>query len=84
MIEHVHQPIAGLLASGILLTDILGAMVVDRMLLLRNGREIVLTIRPDRGTFSRAILRGFATTSLGSTLVSLPVSGASGANRQYM
>ena len=46
MIEHVRQPIAGLLASGILLTCILGAMVVDRMLLLRNGREIVLPIRP--------------------------------------
>jgi uncharacterized membrane-anchored protein len=46
MIEHVRQPIAGLLASGILLTGILGFMVVDRMLLLRNGREIVLPIRP--------------------------------------
>jgi uncharacterized membrane-anchored protein len=46
MIEHVRQPIAGLLASGVLLTGILGAMVVDRMLLLRNGREIVLPIRP--------------------------------------
>ena len=46
MIERVRQPIAGLLASGVLLTGILGAMVVDRMLLLRNGREIVLPIRP--------------------------------------
>jgi uncharacterized membrane-anchored protein len=42
----VRQPIVGLLASGAVLTCILGAMVVDRMLLLRNGREIVLPIRP--------------------------------------
>jgi uncharacterized membrane-anchored protein len=46
MISHVRQPVAGLLASGVLLTGILGAMVVDRMLLLRNGREIELPIRP--------------------------------------
>lgn len=46
MIEHVRRPIAGLFASGVLLTGILGFMVVDRMLLLRNGREIVLPIRP--------------------------------------
>jgi uncharacterized membrane-anchored protein len=46
MIEHVRQPVARLLASGVLLTGILGFMVVDRMLLLRNGREIVLPIRP--------------------------------------
>ena len=46
MIELVRQPIAGLLVSGVLLTGILGFMVVDRMLLLRNGREIVLPIRP--------------------------------------
>jgi uncharacterized membrane-anchored protein len=46
MIEHFRQPIAGLLATAVLLTGILGAMVVDRILLLRNGREIVLPIRP--------------------------------------
>jgi uncharacterized membrane-anchored protein len=46
MIERVRQPIAGLLASGVLLTGILGAMVVDRILLLRHGREILLRIRP--------------------------------------
>jgi uncharacterized membrane-anchored protein len=59
MIEHVRQPVARLLASGVLLTGILGFMVVDRMLLLRNGREIVLPIRPVdprdlfRGDFAR-------------------------------
>jgi uncharacterized membrane-anchored protein len=46
MIAQVRQPIAGLLASGVLLSGILAAMVVDRMLLLSNGREIVLPIRP--------------------------------------
>lgn len=38
--------LAGLALSAALLTGILGYMVIDRVQLLRSGREIVLPIRP--------------------------------------
>jgi uncharacterized membrane-anchored protein len=81
MIEYIRRPIAGLLASGLLLTGILGAMVVDRMLLLRNGREIVLPIRP---VDPRDLFKGdFAGLSYDiSRLDAGLVSGLGGAQRE--
>jgi uncharacterized membrane-anchored protein len=73
MIALIRQPIAGLLASGVVLTGILGAMVIDRMLLLRNGREIVLPVRPVdprdlfKGDFARL---GYDISRLNADLVS--------------
>ena len=46
MIERLKGPLAGIVASAVLLTGILGWMVVDRVRLLAAGREIVLPIRP--------------------------------------
>ena len=40
------HPLAGVIATALLLTAILGSMVVDRVRLLQTGREIVLPIKP--------------------------------------
>ncbi len=40
------HPFAGIAAAGVVLCAILGYLVVDRLLLLSRGREVVLTIRP--------------------------------------
>lgn len=40
------NPLLAIMASVLLLTGILGWMVLDRVRLLRSGREIVLAIRP--------------------------------------
>jgi uncharacterized membrane-anchored protein len=46
MIEVLKRPVAAVIASVVLLTSLLGAMVFERVQHLRNGREIVLAIRP--------------------------------------
>ena len=46
MMRLIERPIAGIVASAVLLTGILGWMVADRVRLLKSGREIVLPIRP--------------------------------------
>lgn len=46
MNDWLKHPLAGLVASAVLLTGILGYMVIDRVRLLKAGREIVLPIRP--------------------------------------
>ncbi len=46
MIELLKRPVAPVVATAILLTGILGAMVYERVQHLRTGREIVLPIRP--------------------------------------
>jgi uncharacterized membrane-anchored protein len=40
------HPLAGVIASAVLLTAILGYLVIDRVHLVLTGREIVLPIRP--------------------------------------
>ena len=40
------HPFAGIIAAGVILTTLLAYLVVDRVLLLSRGREIVLAIRP--------------------------------------
>ncbi|MEZ5855573.1 MAG: GDYXXLXY domain-containing protein [Hyphomicrobiaceae bacterium] len=40
------HPFAGIVAAGAVLTAILGYLVVDRVLLISRGREVVLAIRP--------------------------------------
>ena len=46
MMHLIRRPLSGIVASAVLMTGILGWMVVDRVRLLKSGREIVLPIRP--------------------------------------
>lgn len=46
MIARLRHPLSAIVASAVLLTGVLGWMVLDRVWLLRKGREIVLPIRP--------------------------------------
>jgi uncharacterized membrane-anchored protein len=83
MIRMLERPIAGIALAGVLLTGILGYMVMDRVRLLTNGREIVLPVRPVdprdlfKGDF--AIL-GFDISRLDTSL--LPKTGPAERTRQ--
>jgi uncharacterized membrane-anchored protein len=46
MTRLADHPLAGVIASAVLLTAILGYLVIDRVHLVLTGREIVLPIRP--------------------------------------
>jgi uncharacterized membrane-anchored protein len=46
MIKFVRNPIFAAAVSGVLLTAILCYLLVDRILLLRHGREVVLPVEP--------------------------------------
>ena len=75
MMRLIRRPIAGIVASAVLLTGILGWMVVDRVRLLRSGREIVLPIRPvdPRDLFKGDYARlGFDISPIDATLMPAP------------
>lgn len=46
ILELARHPLAGIAASGLLLTGILGTLALDRVWLVKTGREIVLPIKP--------------------------------------
>lgn len=75
MMRLIRRPIAGIVASAVLMTGILGWMVVDRVRLLRSGREIVLPIRPvdPRDLFKGDYARlGFDISPIDATLMPAP------------